>query len=273
MPALLLLLPPSPLLLRNPIHLRNLRLLLLLRIPLARLQHQNSHQHQRQNRITRRQDPQTILTSHNIHTIHVHRPSLPDLTHQPLIRPIRPRSNKPQPLDDIRDIHRDAAHVQHEAGAIKQHVRLGGLVQLHDEAEQAGADDDVQDARDERGRGVQELEVVFEQLEVGFSVWGCGPEHVVVVGEGGEEDADEETGCFEGVRLVERIGGRIGGGGELTADDEEGPERTASCGGFGHRECALGCVCDEEKVVMRSGSGAAAISLLKPDAFVCGERA
>jgi hypothetical protein len=56
----------------------------------------------------------------------------------------------------------------------------------------------VQDAADERRRGVEELEMGFEDGEVGGAVVRGGPEDVVVVGELDEEDAEEETCCCGG---------------------------------------------------------------------------
>jgi hypothetical protein len=39
--------------------------------------------------------------------------------------------------------------------------------------------------------------VFFQQVEVGFAAFGgCGPEDIVVVGERGEEDTEEETSRF-----------------------------------------------------------------------------
>lgn len=56
----------------------------------------------------------------------------------------------------------------------------------------------MEDPRDDGGRGVQELEVVFERGEVRRGGGRCGPEEGVVVGEEREEDAEEEGGCWEG---------------------------------------------------------------------------
>ena len=39
--------------------------------------------------------------------------------------------------------------------------------------------------------------MVFQNVEVEVPVRGCGPEDVVVVGEHGEEDAEEEACCWE----------------------------------------------------------------------------
>lgn len=74
---------------------------------------------------------------------------------------------------------------------------MAGFEQLDQEAEKTGADDDVEDARHDGGRGVEEFDVGFEEVEVCGAPFGRGgPEDVVVVGEGGEEDAEEETCCW-----------------------------------------------------------------------------
>lgn len=61
----------------------------------------------------------------------------------------------------------------------------------------------MQDPRDDGGRGVEELEVGFEGGEVCWCGGRGGPEEWVVVGEEGEEDAEEEGGCW--VRSVRRV--------------------------------------------------------------------
>jgi hypothetical protein len=50
----------------------------------------------------------------------------------------------------------------------------------------------VQDARDERRRGVQQAQVRFQRQPVWVRRRRGGPEDGVVVGEEGEEDAEEE---------------------------------------------------------------------------------
>lgn len=107
------------------------------------------------------------------------------------------RRDDAQTLDDVGDVDNDAAHVKDQAGAVEEHVRFGGLVQLRDEAKQAGANDDVENAADEGRRGVQKFQVTLEQVKVGIP--GVGrlgevPKNIVVVGERGEDDAQEEAG-------------------------------------------------------------------------------
>ena len=53
----------------------------------------------------------------------------------------------------------------------------------------------MEDAGDDGRGGMQELEVGFEEGDVGGWGGGCGPEEGVVVGEEGEEDAEEEGCC------------------------------------------------------------------------------
>jgi hypothetical protein len=56
----------------------------------------------------------------------------------------------------------------------------------------------VQDAWDERGRGVQEAEMRFEIVIVRGRGQHRGPQDRVVVREEGEDNAQEETGCWLG---------------------------------------------------------------------------
>jgi hypothetical protein len=61
---------------------------------------------------------------------------------------------------------------------------------------------------------MQELDVRFQDREVLFAVVRSCPKHIVVVGEGGEEDAEEETRCW---RAVSRARRAVGWAGELYA--------------------------------------------------------
>lgn len=54
----------------------------------------------------------------------------------------------------------------------------------------------MEDARDEGRRGVDELQMRLELVIVFWRRLGACPEEGIVVGEGGEEDAqEEEHGC------------------------------------------------------------------------------
>ncbi|KAB8336966.1 hypothetical protein FH972_021270 [Carpinus fangiana] len=236
------------LLARDAVHLLNLLPLLLLRIPLPSLQHQHADQYQRQDRVRRREHLERILARHEIALAaddaagraarrggrHAHA----------LVRERAGRlgvhavGDSAHAAGDVGDVDGDAAHVEDEGGAVEEHVGLGGAVELREQADEAEGDDEVHDARDQRRRGGEEAQVQLEAREVGRQRGGCGgqgggrgggeregvagrggdrrarPQDVVVVGEGCEEDAEEEAGCWEGgcwVRLVEC--GLVGMGG------------------------------------------------------------
>lgn len=180
-----------------PLNLRNLLLLGALRIPLPRLQHQHADQHQRQNRIARRIHPQRILPADIVLAlgqIHFH---ILALHARELQVPVDARGHDAEPLDDVGQVHGYACHVEHERCAVEEHVGLGGFEELDQEAEEAGADDEVQDARDDGWRGVEELDVGLEQVKVRLAARrGRRPEDVVVVREVCKEDAEEETCCW-----------------------------------------------------------------------------
>ena len=161
-------------------------------IPLSRLQHQHTYKHERQYRITGSHDLQSIVPSQRPllsrqHALHADS-QLP--LHEFSI--VFPARDDPHALDNVGNVYDDTADVEGEAGAVEKHVRLAGFVELDEETEEAGRDDDVEDPCDNRGRVVQEAEVVFEVVE-GFGGAGCcGPEDGVIVGEEGEADAEEE---------------------------------------------------------------------------------
>jgi hypothetical protein len=171
-----------------PLDLLNLLLLRALRIPLPSLQHQHAYQHQRKNRIASRIHPQRVFPGDIIFAfaqLHYLARGL-----RLLQISIHARSNNPESFDDVRQIHGNAGHVQNERRAVEEHVGFAGFEELDQEAEQAGADYNVQDARDDSGGCVEEFDVGFEEVEVFFAArFGLRPEDVVVIGEVGEEDA------------------------------------------------------------------------------------
>ena len=132
--------------------------LLPLRIPLPRLQHQDTQQHERQDGVTRRHDLQAILAFPILLRTH----------------PILSLADGPHPRHNVSQVHGDATHVEHKTRAVEEHVRLRGLVQLEEEAEEADEDDDVQDALDQRGGVVQEGDVGGVDVESGGGEGGGG---------------------------------------------------------------------------------------------------
>lgn len=78
---------------------------------------------------------------------------------------------------------------------------------------------------------MHQAQVGFEVREVGGGERVRGPEEGVVVGEGGEEDAEEEAdGWWEGGLVLNGLGGE---GGRRTADDEKGGEGAGAAVVFG----------------------------------------
>ena len=96
-------------------------------------------------------------------------------------------------LDDVARVDADANDVQDERRAVEQHVGLGRAEELHEKAEKAHEDDDVEDARDGGRRGVQELYVRLEKVVVRSLRRLRGPEQREVIGKLGKENAQEET--------------------------------------------------------------------------------
>ena len=110
---------------------------------------------------------------------------------------VDPRVDHSEPWDDVGDVDDDGDHVEDEATAVEEDVGFGGFVQFDDETEEADGHHHVQHAGDEGGGVVEEFEVGFEDLVVRGEEFGgrVGPQERVVVGQEGEEDAQEEGGC------------------------------------------------------------------------------
>ena len=119
-----------------------------LSVPLPGLQHQHPDQHERQDRVAGRHHLQTVIPPQKLLRPGLH--ALDTNGQLPLdqFAVVHPAGDDPHALDDVGEVDDDAAHVEHKAGAVEEHVGLGGPVELDEEAEQARADDGVQDARD-----------------------------------------------------------------------------------------------------------------------------
>ena len=168
----------------NPFQILQLLILLAFGVPLTGLQAQDADQDQGQDGITGGDDSQRVLSGDD-------RFALDDIVRHR----IGAGADHAQTLDDVGDVDGDGAHVEKQAGAVEQRVGLGRPVQLDEEAQQAHGDDDVEDARHDRRGPVQLPQVrlhVVVPLRAGRS--RC-PEDRVVVGELGEENAQEEGRC------------------------------------------------------------------------------
>ena len=65
----------------------------------------------------------------------------------------------------------------------------------------------MENARDDGWRGMEVLEVCFEDFELGGARGRCGPEEGVVVREEGKEDAEKEGRCCCGASVL--VGGDV----------------------------------------------------------------
>lgn len=190
---LLLLLLMGLLLVVLLVHLHNLIGLLLVGIPLASLQDQDTDEQKSQDGIAGSENLERILSSKIV-------AGIINLALCESRVAVDARGDNAHALDNVGNVNGDTAHVQYKTGAVEEEVGLRRLVQLGDEAQETGSDDNVEDARDERRGCVDELEVVLEHLVVGQTrvySWdksrGCRPQNIVVVREGCEKDSQEET--------------------------------------------------------------------------------
>ena len=159
-----------------------------LRVPLSRLQHEHADQDERENRVTGRQDFQTVLSIQRRAFLTL---SGYDVAVEQAVR------DDPHALNDVGDVDNDGDRVQSQTGAVEQHVRVGGAVQLDEEAEEARSDYDVEHAGDQGWGVIQEGEVRFEPGECFRGGELGGPQEGVIIREEREEDAEEKAGCCD----------------------------------------------------------------------------
>ena len=93
-----------------------------------------------------------------------------------------------QSTDRIAHIDDDADDIESKRSAVEEHIGFGRLEQLDKKSDQAYRNHDVQDARDERRRSVEERKM---PLEIGERVYSGrsrrrGPEDWIVVRKEGE---------------------------------------------------------------------------------------
>lgn len=103
------------------------------------------------------------------------------------------RADGAQTLDNVGDVDGDADEVQDQRGAVEEEVGLAGAEELDEEAEEPHAHDDVEEAPDERGRLVDELEMRLKHVVVIGGDRLLGPQEGEVVRKRREEDAQEEA--------------------------------------------------------------------------------
>jgi hypothetical protein len=147
---LLLLLLQSLLLIMLLVHLFDFVGLLLVGVPLASLQDQYTDEQKSQDGVAGGQDLERILSAEVLARIIGLALGESGVT-------VDTRSDDAHALDNVCNVYSDTAHVEHKTGAVEQEVGFRGSVELGDEAQETGPDDDVEDARNERWGCVDEL--------------------------------------------------------------------------------------------------------------------
>lgn len=190
---LLVLLLQSLLLIMLLVHLFNLIGLLLVGVPLASLEDEDTNEQKSQDGVASSQNLERIFSSEVVARII-------DLTRCKSRVAIDTGSDNAHALDNVGNVDSDTTHVEHKTGTIEKEVGFRRSVKLGDEAQETSANDDVEDARDQRWGRVNELEMILQHLVEGLTRvnarnerWGRGPKDIVVVRERCEEDSQEEA--------------------------------------------------------------------------------
>lgn len=162
--------------------------LLLLGVPLASLENENSNQNESENGVASREDLQAVLAAEDELAVL----ALVRLAIEAIVGPDL-AADASQSLDNVGNVDTEADEVENERGAVKEEVGLARSEELDEEAEEADRDDDVEDAADEGRRLVDKLQMRLEMIKEVVGDGGLGPEEREVVGEGSEKDAEEEA--------------------------------------------------------------------------------
>lgn len=121
------------------VELFKLLLVLLFRIPLTSLKNQDTNQDEGKDGVAGSQYFETVLTAEYLLGVFL-------VSSQ--FSTIDATAHEAETLDNVRDVDSDTADVQDQAGSIKEHVGLGGLVQFGEHSSKSNEDDDVQNAWD-----------------------------------------------------------------------------------------------------------------------------
>lgn len=163
--------------------------LALLSIPLTGLQDQDTNQDQGKNGVASSQHAQRVLAAEQELAVVLCR-----MCEAVLVLLPQTGANGAQASDNVGDIDGNTNDVEDERGAVKEEVGLAGAEELDEETEEANADHNVEQAANQRRCGVHKLEMCLELVVELGSHGILAPEQRVVVGERGEEDAEEEAG-------------------------------------------------------------------------------
>lgn len=144
--------------------------LLLLSIPLADLQNEDSNKDKGKNGIAGRKNLQAVLTTKN----KLAALALMSLAIEAVVGPDL-GTNTSESLDNVGDVDTETNQVENEGRAVKQEVGLAGAEELNEETDEADRDDNVEDTANERRRLVYKLQMCFEMIKEVIGHRSLGP--------------------------------------------------------------------------------------------------
>lgn len=141
------------------VHLFDLVGLLLVGVPLASLEDQNTNEQESQDGVAGSQNLERIFSAEIV-------AGIIGLALDKGRVAVDTRSDDAHALDNVGNVYSDTAHVKHKTGTVEQKVGFGRSVKLGDEAQETSSDDNMEDARNEGWGCVDELEMVLQHLVV-----------------------------------------------------------------------------------------------------------
>lgn len=162
--------------------------LLLLGVPLAGLENENSDKNKSENGVAGGKNLQAVLTSQN----KLAGLTLMGLAIEAVVGPDL-GTNASKSLDNVGDVDTETNEVEDERCAVKEEVGLAGTEELDEEANKADGDDHVKKTANERRRLVHKLQMRFEVVKEVVRHGSLGPKKGEIVRERCEENAQEEA--------------------------------------------------------------------------------
>lgn len=170
------------------LHSTNIVGLLLLSVPLASLENENADKNQSENSVAGGKNLQAVLATKN----KLAALTLMGLAVEAIVGPDL-GADASESLDNVGNVDTEADKVEDERCAVKEEVGLTRAEELDEEADKTDGDDDVENAADECGGLVHELQMRLEMVEEVVGHGGLGPEEREVIRERREKDTQEEA--------------------------------------------------------------------------------
>lgn len=155
------------------------------------MKNENSYKNKSKNGVAGRKNLQAVLTTEN----KLAAVTLVGLAVKTIVGPDF-GADASESLDNVGNVDAKPDKVEDERCAVKEEVGLARTEELDEEANETDGDDNVENAADERGGLVHELQMRLEMVVKVVGHRGLCPEEREVIRKGREKDTQEEADSY-----------------------------------------------------------------------------